>query len=207
MRFYAPKGRRGYVSATDLAKFIFCPRYLLISKLIPQRRTEAMERGRRLHEKAFRDHLKEAIPLSLEKALERGKKEVVEGREVWISDGLVHGIIDRLIIDGDEALVIEYKSGKSVGSPISKNQAIIYGVLLGRFIERVTVEVRDFKEKIYVREQIEESHRKLVKNGVIGYRLAVAKGVFPGFDDERCEICPLRRICKSFEEPGLSRWF
>ena len=206
MYFYTERGRRGYVSATDLAKFIFCPRFFLLSKLLPKRRTEALERGRKLHEEAFEKHRKKAIPLDLERALELGRERRVEGREVWVSDGLVHGIIDRLIIDGGEALVIEYKSGRSVESPVSRNQAMIYGVLIGRFLDKVIVEVRDFDERVYARERIEESHRELVERAVIGYRIAVARGIFPGLEDDRCELCPLREVCKRFREIGLARW-
>jgi len=102
--------------------------------------------------------------------------------------------------------VIEYKSGRSAGSPLSVNQVKIYGVLVKELLDEVRVEVRDFRERIYFKGRIEETDRRWLRDWVKEYRRAVAEGVFPARRDKLCDVCPLRKKCEVLNTMGRNIW-
>ena len=205
MRFLAPRGRRGFVSVRDLAGFMHCPRFFLLQKLF-SRRTEAMRRGAEIHRRAYEVHREGAINISLEEAVVLSSEERMVGREIWLSDGRVHGIVDYVEIEDGIIRTVEYKSTeRSAKSPLSRYQALIYGVLALNYSDRVLTEVRTFEGEVYHRIKVEERHRRRVEKVLEGFRRSVAEGVFPG-RKESCRLCPLRNVCGRTLQPLKDGW-
>lgn len=131
--------KRGAWSYTSLQSFITCPRQYeakYVLKTLPFTSTPATEWGNQVHaalEKAVKDGA--ALPANMKQyqavvdfVLSRpGKKYTelpmgltAEGEPCGFFDKNcdVRGKIDLLIIDGDQAWVVDYKTGKPKGDPL-----------------------------------------------------------------------------------------
>lgn len=195
-------GRAEY-SVREVSLFATCPHLYLREKLRRKHVTPAMKRGLERHVRAYREHVREAVKVSLKEAVELSKGVRVVGREVWLSDGIVGGYADYIEVYDGSARVVEYKTTeKAARWRPSWYQALFYGVLLKSFVEEVVAEVRDFEERLHFRRRVRERDEMFLESTVEEMKRSEVEGRFEGKRGAHCRQCPFRVSCVFLKEEG-----
>ncbi len=172
------------VSATDVAHAVICPASSIYRRLV--RTNINTYRGLKEHKRFLRNKN------SLNELL-KGVVDVAD--EVFLKRWGISGYADRIVRESNRYTVIEYKTfRKSLISPFTSMQVIVYGVLLRKYVKNVRVEVRDFNENVYFVYNIEEQIEEEVKSAIKDVDRTVH---IPG---PHCTFCVGRNMCPVFKE-------
>lgn len=177
-------------SHSSLTDFVNCPRSYHRKRIlrdVVEEESEALIWGSRVH-KAFEDYIETDVPLPPElvqhkdyldqlKAAPgtiRTERKIALGRdmqpcEFFAKDVWFRGVIDLSIVDGNNALLIDYKTGK----PHSKFEQLqlfaLYTFIENEAVETVTVryywtQTKRSTEQQYVRDQMGDLWKPFIPN-------------------------------------------
>ncbi len=188
--FISPYRPRGKVSVSRLADYYVCPLYQKYVEEYGLPERPEIREGRRLHRRAYDIHKKRARVMTLEEAVERSYEERMVGREIGVSNGVLYGYVDMIIIDRGVMRVVEYKRGSSFSSSRSVFQALAYAYITGAHY----YEVRSFRGERVVFPYSPEKGKD-VEEVLQGY---LNGNVYPK-PGEWCNVCPFREMCSVYK--------
>lgn len=113
-------------------------------------------------------------------------------KDVWY-----RGIVDLLIIDGDRAWMIDYKTGKNAKYADMKQLDLMAGALFVKFPELQVIKSgllyvvsKEFPKKTHVREEL-DSYMAVFENELDRLDAAMENGVFNAKTSPLCGWCPV----------------